>query len=73
MEPVIVKLQQRGASLAVVLPRPMLHALQWRRGLHLEASLRGDVVELSAVRYRDADPRRTDATSERVDPDVKSI
>ena len=73
MEPSIVKLQQRGSSLAIVLPRPMLHALQWRRGLHIEATLRGDVLELAAVRYRDADPRRTGAAGARVDPDVKSI
>ena len=73
MEPVIVKLQQRGASLAVVLPRPMLHALQWRRGLHIEASLRGDVLELAAVHYRDRGPEGTFEPGLRVDPSVKSL
>lgn len=73
MQSAIMKVQKRGNSLGITLPRPVVHALQWRRGLHIEACVRGDVLELAAVQYRQRGDSGEVEIRTRVDPDTKEI
>ena len=73
METCIIKVQKRGNSLGVSLPRPVAHALHWRRGLHIEASVRGDVLELAAVQYRQRGEGGAMSETTRVDLDTHEL